>query len=67
MAKEWECLSREEQEELIKALQHIGNIIGIDDSVNKIIIYAEDPQGDPYKVLIRWNKKLLSWQVRTID
>lgn len=60
--KRYNPLEQDELENLIIALEHIEQIIGIDDTINKLVIYAEDPYGNPYKVTFRWNSKKYRWE-----
>lgn len=59
--KGWETIKGEEEEEWFKVLEQINRFIGIDDSINEIVIRAEDPYGNPYTLVIKWDPKKMTW------
>jgi len=64
---EGKCMDQEETEEFLKAYDQLLNILGIDDEIDSIIINAKDPQGNPYKLIIKWNEGKMCWEAKVID
>jgi len=54
-------LEEGEEEKLVKALQKLNELIGIDDSINEVVVKAEDPYGNPYTIVFKWDPKRMAW------